>query len=66
MIDDGVSGFLVEPDNIKQMVDRIQKLIDTPQMRETMSHACVIKRDIYNCETIVEKWNTLIDLVTSL
>ena len=66
VIDDGVSGFLVEPDNIKQMVDRIQKLIDTPQMRETMSHACVIKRDIYNCETIVEKWNTLIDLVTSL
>ncbi|MCZ2442801.1 MAG: glycosyltransferase family 4 protein [Flavobacteriales bacterium] len=66
VIDDGASGFLVEPDNIKQMADKIQKLIDTPQMRVAMSHACVAKRDNYNCETIVGEWNKLIDSVAIL
>lgn len=40
MIDNDVNGFVIEPDNIEQLVDRIRFLFDNPEIRENMGRNC--------------------------
>ena len=40
MIEDGVHGFIVEPDNVEQLADRIGFLLDHPAILEKMGETC--------------------------
>lgn len=39
VVQDGISGFLTTPDNIRAMVQSVEKLVDSPGLRQQMGHA---------------------------
>lgn len=45
VVDDGVNGFLVEPRNPAMLADCLRKLIEDPQLRETMGNAARAKAE---------------------
>lgn len=55
----GKTGELIEPENIEKMCEAIECLIESPGLRKEMSNACVVERERFKCDTIVEEWNCL-------
>lgn len=60
VIDDGKSGYLIEPDNVCKMAQAIQELIDSPCKRAQMSDRCVELRKNYDCDSVVKQWERLL------
>ena len=45
VVDDGVNGFLIEPQNTVQLADALKKLIDNPDLRRQMGKAARAKAE---------------------
>ena len=60
IIQDGVNGFLVPPENREEMADRVCRLIESPSLRKEFSEASYAFRTKYNLESIVLQWKELL------
>ena len=61
IVQDQVSGLLVEAYDCKQMAEAICKLIEQPDMRETFSNHALDNMHLFDKEVIIEKWRKLLD-----
>lgn len=55
VVDDGVNGFLIEPQNPDQLAEALKKLIEDPTLRQKMGEASRRKAvNFYNIEDVVK------------
>ncbi len=58
IIDDGVTGFVVGPDDLDTFVGAVRRLLDDPEIRASMGGAarrhCVSH---FNLDTVAEQWS---------
>lgn len=64
VIKDGVNGYLIKPFEVKEMADKINYLIDSPDVRKQFSNNTLIDLNFYKEETVISKWKTLINSIT--
>jgi glycosyltransferase involved in cell wall biosynthesis len=55
MVEDGVSGFVVEPDNIDQLTDRIERILNDEALRRSMSIKAREASMKYHPDVVAEK-----------
>lgn len=61
IIEDNVNGFLIEPYNTKEMANKICKLIENGDLRQTFSDNAHIGIDKFNINNIIKKWIDVIE-----
>lgn len=61
IIDDGISGYLVEFEQVDEMAEKIISLIKNKSIRKQMSQSCVDKRNNFSIEKVVEQWENQLD-----
>ncbi|MDR0732860.1 MAG: glycosyltransferase family 4 protein [Dysgonamonadaceae bacterium] len=59
VVRDGENGFLVPPEDIAALSDRIIRLIESPELRKTMGNRGVEMSADYRVETIMSRWDKL-------
>lgn len=60
IVQHGINGFLIEPDNIEKLAEAISELIESRQLRERFSQNSKIDIDKFRIETIVQKWEEVL------
>lgn len=60
LIEDGINGFLVNFEDIEEMVDKINELIENKELRLFMSNNCYRIREKLNIDMIIDKWDIVI------
>jgi len=63
MVDDGVSGFIVPPENIDALAGKLLELLQDEALQRTMSDASRIAADIYHPDTVAQKTRAVYDAV---
>lgn len=58
---DGKTGFLVPPEDIAAMAEKMQCLADDPKLRSEMSDQCLEIREQFSCQAVVENWRKILD-----
>lgn len=66
IITEGVDGFLIEPDNIVELADKICFLIENPDHRAKMGKMAKINSARYNLDNIARKWETLFQRIVNI
>lgn len=61
IIDDGVNGVLVPPNDIEGMTTALRRLVEDSDARQTMGAAAFESRSPYQPETVRAQWCDLID-----
>lgn len=61
IIADGETGFLIPPEDIAAMAEKMQRLADAPELRKGMSARCLETREQFSCQTIVENWRKMLN-----
>lgn len=61
VITDGFDGFLVEKENIDALANTLVKVIRSPELRQSMSHAIKKKADSFQIENIALQWKQLFE-----
>jgi len=59
VIKEGQNGFLVKAGDIKTLADKINQLIESPEMRKTMGNTAVEMSADYRIERIMPRWDQL-------
>lgn len=59
LIENGQNGFLVEPDNIKELAVKINELIENQKMQENMSFKSKSYSKKYDIKNIMKQWDNL-------
>lgn len=61
IINDGVDGYLVPPENVESLATRICEMIEDPAQRERFSDHAADNTDFFEKDRIVQQWKDLID-----
>lgn len=61
IINPGITGELIKPEDIDGMSQSIENLINSAELRKKMSDACVFERVRFKCDTIVDEWKQLFE-----
>lgn len=65
IVEDGVSGWLVPPDDPEQLAAAIAKALDDEAMRAAAAKAALLRADEYDVTRVVERVEALLDRVAS-
>lgn len=60
IVSDGINGFLVEPEDIVGMSEKIEKLIVSDEIRKQFSEQSQIDMEKFNFERIIRKWKQIL------
>ena len=60
IVQDGDNGFLVAPDDVAAMADRMEQLANDATLRERMGRAAGRIAERYNLERTYEQWHAII------
>lgn len=61
IVTDGVDGYLVEPNNIEELANRICFLIENEDKRKLMGQQAIINVRRFDKETVMQQWLDLFD-----
>lgn len=61
VIEEGISGYLVEPFNCREMANKINMLIENEELRNTLAGNAKNNMNKFRMEFIMEKWNKVLD-----
>lgn len=61
IVRNGIDGFLVKPFDCNMMADRINELIENPELRQKFSDNAHGNIDKFSKEKIIKQWCDLID-----
>ncbi len=64
IITDGVNGYLVEPENIKALAERICHLIEDEELRKNMGKAARKRAEDFREEKIMQQWIDLFENIS--
>lgn len=59
IIEDGVNGYLVPPDNVDELAAGLRKLIEDTELRHDMGERALQAVDRFSVETVMPKWEAL-------
>ncbi len=59
IIRDGVNGFLIQPDNVADLAEKICRLIENNELRKSFSAQSQLDMDKFDFNAIIAKWNEL-------
>ena len=59
IIEDGISGFLVEPGDVRSLADKINYLIEHDNERKRIGANAKQRSKLFKIESIAEEWNNL-------
>lgn len=65
LVADGVEGIIVPPYERKKLVEALEKIANSEEIRMSMSLAAVEKAKLLKPEVIYEKWDVLFKKVLS-
>lgn len=65
IVNDGINGYLVPPEDVQAIAERICCLIENPALREQFSEHAKDNVDLFSKQRIVEQWKELIDYLCS-
>ena len=60
IVRDGVNGFLVEPDNVDELSEKIEQLICSSELRKQFSEQSQLDMEKFDASIIIEKWQEVI------
>lgn len=60
LILNGINGFLINPFDISQMVDKMQYMIENPMLRENMSYNSMVQSEKMLRENVIKEWEDLL------
>lgn len=60
MIEDGVNGFLIPPNNIEKMAEKIIYVLKDQNLHKKMSENAYLSKSKFSMETVAEKWKDLL------
>lgn len=60
VIEEGKNGYLIRPFDIKEMAEKINRLIENPKLRKEFSDHSQMKHEELKTEFIVEQWKQLL------
>ncbi len=60
MIDDGVNGWLVEPENFEELAQKLTKLMKNEEFRNRLGSAARERTKQYGISPIVSKWEAVV------
>lgn len=60
IIEDGVNGFLVEPNNVKEFSEKLLYLISDEELRKNFSANSAKALDKYNYKNLIDEWDVLL------
>lgn len=63
IVKDGVNGFLIDNNDVDEMVEKISKLIENEELRKSFSDNALLDIDKFSKEKIIKQW---LDLIESL
>lgn len=63
IIEDGVNGYLVEPENIEALAEAIVRMIQDEDGRKRMGQAAYQTSKRYSLESIVNQWESLLNSI---
>ena len=61
IVSDGINGYLVPPENVEQMAEKICDLIEKPALREQFSAHAADNVELFGKDRIMCQWKDLID-----
>lgn len=61
IIEDGISGFLIEPFDCKDMADKICSLIERPELRKQFSNHAKDNLDNFSLDIFMQKWELILE-----
>lgn len=61
IIDNGHNGYLIEKDNLRQMVDKISNLIENEEDRENFSRQAYITSKKFTASEMIKHWERLFE-----
>lgn len=64
IVEDNVSGILVEDNNIKKFQEAVELLINDEQLRNKMGKNCLERAKLFSKEITTKKWEELISRIT--
>ena len=65
VIEDGQCGFIVKENDITQYAERLSKLIESQELRESLSTAARKRAEEYDIASIMRTWKELFDSLKS-
>lgn len=60
---DSINGYLIEPFDVRKMAEKINYLIEHPNIRKKQSDKAMADTDKFHVENITEKWGELFETV---
>lgn len=60
IIQDGINGYIVDCFDINKMAERINTLIENPELRKEMSDNTLLDKEKLKMENIIQKWEAII------
>ena len=60
IIEDGVNGYLIPPDNVGVMAEKLSSLMDHEKLRATFSTASQIGMENFEWKRVLGQWETLL------
>ena len=61
LITDGVDGLLVEKENVDALADSLLQVMNSPEIRESMSSAILKKAELFQIDHIAMQWQQLFE-----
>lgn len=63
IIDSGVNGFLIQRNNIEELVEKINYIIEHPDMAQQMGRQAFLIRDEYMPQKVYQSWENYINQI---
>ena len=61
IIEDGVSGYLVDNDNVQQLAEKICFLIENEDVRKSMGQAAIERASLFSRDQVMKRWIELFE-----
>ena len=61
IIEDGVSGYLVEAGDVRKMAEKICYLIENRDVRESMGQAAIARAGMFSRDQVMHRWIELFE-----
>ena len=65
LVTEGSTGFLIEQDNTTDFVEKLEYLIQNPQLIEEMGKKAYLEKQRYDKETVMRLWEVCVEKVVS-
>ena len=63
LIHHGIDGYLVQPFDCNEMTEKIERLINNPELRSQFAEKAYLHMDEFGLEKITKQWKEILELL---